>query len=435
MKKLLLGGALSGAIKIGSAGLTFLMFLLLARILGPAEYGKFGTMFALGSVGAIAALLGQHTLSIKIIAGLEDAQNAGRARNEFVRRSLLTVLAGGVGCIVILLTVWASELLFGWQVGGAQALGACLFLLPFALAELVSHHYRAFGSISFALIPRDIIWRGSIVLLCLAATALPSVFSSALSAMMTISLVLMGIVGVQMVLMYRVFASRFTPTSKQETTPPTPPIPWWMWLASLVAMGANLNVVLAAAFLPPEQVGAYFAAQKTAQLLQLPILAINIVAAPTFARLYARGDFAALRDVSRKLALILVLPLVVGAGILVAFAPQILALFDPTFDVAVTALIILALSYLVMGLGGPARQLMLMADGDDKLVMMTAAAEVIGLALVPILVPMIGLIGAAIAALAAKAIFIVVAVAWCRQKLGVDTSVFALLSRPPQEQP
>lgn len=434
MKRLLIGGVLSGAIKVGSAGLTFLMFLFLARILGPAEYGQFGAMFSLGSVGAIAALLGQHTLSIKVLSGLEDDPSAGTARRAFMRRSVLTVIAGGVGCVAILLVVWAVENAWGLQIGGNQVLGACFFVLPFALAELVSHHCRAFGSISFALIPRDILWRGGVLLMCLGAAFMPMVFASALNTMLAISLVLIGLVGVQMLVMYRLFAKRLEPADGEETPAPTPPIPWWMWLASLVTMGANLNVVLAAAFLPAEQVGAYFAAQKTSQLLQLPILAVNIVAAPTFARLYARNDTDALREVSRKLALILVLPLVVGACIVVIFAPQVLSLFDPSFKVASTALIVLATSYLLMGFGGPARQLMLMADGDRELVTMTAAAEITGLILVIVLVPLTGLVGAALAALAAKVIFIVFAVRWCRRRLGVDTSVFSLLARAPQVQ-
>jgi O-antigen/teichoic acid export membrane protein len=200
-----------------------------------------------------------------------------------------------------------------------------------------------------------------------------------------------------------------------------------MWLAAVVTMGGNLNVVVAALFMPPDVVGAYFAAQKISQLLQLPILAVNIVAGPAFARLHARGDRQGMRDVGRRLALILALPLTAGAILIAATAPWLLGLFDPLFEIAAAALIVLSMSFLFAGLGGPVQQVMLMADGERDFVRLTAIGELAGLALIPVLVPFFGIMGAAVAALTAKVIFTVMAVLWCRSRLDVDTSILALL--------
>jgi len=429
MRRLLRGSVISTGVKLASAGLSFLMVMYLARVLGAEEYGLFAAMFTLGCAGGIAALFGQHTLSIKTLAALGEAPELAPERRRILRRGFAITCAGTAVFALLVLGGGALASVFGAEIDMRYLLGACLFVLPWALAELVSQQYRAFGVFFWALAPRDVIWRGLVVLACLAAAALPFLFTDALRVISMLAVGLLGIVALQLGAMMR--ANRALLRADAPAPPPPTPLPWeasaWMWLASLGTMGANLNLAFAALFLPLAHVGAYFAAQKTAQLLQLPIMAINIAATPVFARLHAEGDQAGLRDIGRKLALLIVLPLACGTGIIAGFAPQLLALFDPAFTMATLALIMLAGSYLVIGLGGPTRQLMLMSDGERDVVRLTLITEGIGLALIPVLVPAFGILGAALAAVTARVLFTILTVLWCRRRLGVDTSVLALL--------
>lgn len=432
MKRLMMGSVLSAGMKVVSAGLTFLMFMLLARVLSEVEYGLFASMFALGSIGAIAALFGQHTFSIKTLSALGIEAEGATDRRATLRRSYQIALSGVAVVVGLLLGGGLIANSVGFGIDMRYLIGACMLVLPLAMAELVSHQYRAFGAIVWALAPRDMAWRGIIVLACLGTAVLPFLFTDALSAMATVSGVLLVVVSLQMVSMLMRHRDRFAaPAAPQPVTA----MPWsvtsWMWLASLGTMGASLNLSASAVFLPADQVGAYFAAQKTAQLLQLPIIAINMVAAPAFARMYSKGDFDGLRAVGRKLAMLIAGPLAIGAAIMVLFAAQLLSLFNPAFAVAALALMLLAGSYMIIGCGGPARQLMLMSNGERPLVRLTLISEIAGLALIPVLVPAFGILGAAVAACVTRAIFIVTAVIWCRRHLGVDTSVLSLFRRAP----
>lgn len=428
MKALMLGSVLSAGLKVASAGLTFLMFMYLARVLGAVEYGLFASMFALGTIGAIAALFGQHTLSIKMLSALEDGPEANADRRGILRQSYATALLGAAFFIALLLGAGSALRSLGFDIPMPYLLGACALVVPFALAELVSHQYRAFGGIFWALSPRDILWRGAVVLACLGAAAVPFLFADALMTMAVISAGLMVIVAVQILAMIRRYRRQI---ASVPGTCATVRMQWrvsaWMWLASLGTMGASLNLSAAALFLPADQIGAYFAAQKTSQLLQLPIMAINIAATPVFARLYSKNDIDGLRNVGRKLALLAAGPLALGTAVIVFFAPGLLSLFDPAFASAALALTLLAGSYLLIGLGGPTRQLMLMSDGEKHVVRLTLISEAVGLALVPVLVPLFGIIGAALAACVARTLFTVLTVIWCRRHLGVDTSVLSLL--------
>lgn len=429
MKSLMVGSALSAGLKIASAGLTFLMFVYLARVLGAVEYGLFASMFALGTVGAITALFGQHTLSIKTLSALGDDKDAAPARRLAMRQSYQVAFAGMVVFIVLLLIGGLSARKLGFGIDMRYLLGACALVVPFALSDLVAHQYRAFGSIFWALAPRDIVWRGAVVLACIGAAGIPFVFSNALTAMIVLSAGLGIIVAVQLIAMLASNRDRLAvvPGSAAATGPMQWRVSVSMWLASLGTMGASLNLSAAALFLPPDQVGAYFAAQKTSQLLQLPIMAINISATPVFARLHSQQDTQGLRNVGRKLAALIAVPLLIGAAIIVGFAPQLLSLFDPAFASAALALTLLAGSYLVIGLGGPTRQLMLMSNGERHVVRLTLVTEAVGLALIPLLVPAFGILGAALSACVVRVLFTVMTVIWCRARLGVDTSVFSLL--------
>lgn len=428
MKKLLMSSVFSAGLKVASAGLTFLMFMWLARALGPTEYGRFASMFALGTIGAVTALLGQHTLGIKTLSALGDAPSNAAARRGILWRGYGTVAAGGAICVAGLLAVLYLDALLDLGVDGATLVGAASFVLPFALAELVSHQFRAFGAIGWALVPRDVVWRGGVALLGLGAAIWPAVFDTALITMITISVALFAVVLFQAVAM-RLKHRALLAGEGRAPSPPDMRSAFWMWIATIGTMGANLNIVAAAPFLPAEQIGAYFAAQKIAQLLQLPVLAVNIVASPIFARLHSQRDTGELRAIGRKLALLLVGPLAAGTLVVVTFAPELLGLFDPYFAVASAAMILLAAGYLITGLGGPVRQLMLMADGERDVVRLTLLSEAGGLAMVPLLVPSFGIMGAAFAALTARTIFTVAAVMWCRGRLGVDASVLSLVRR------
>lgn len=428
MKKLMLGSVLSAGLKVASAGLTFLMFMLLARVLGAEEYGLFASMFALGTIGAITALFGQHTLSIKTLSALGDGPERAADRRFALRRSFQITLVGAVLVIGAILGAGMAAPVLGFDVNPVYLIGACALVIPFALAELVSHQYRGFGSILWALAPRDVLWRAIVLLACLGAASLPFVFRDAFTAMIGISLVLMALVVVQLIAMLIRYRDQF---AAQPGAQVTATMPWgvsaWMWVASLGTMGASLNLSAAALFLPPDQIGAYFAAQKTSQLLQLPIIAINIAATPVFARLHSQNDISGLCDVGRKLAMLIAGPLAIGAAILIFFAPDLLSLFDPSFAAAALALSILAGSYLLIGLGGPTRPLMLMSNGERPVVRMTLISEAVGLMLIPILVPAFGIVGAALAALVVRVLFTLQTVAWCRTKLSVDTSILSLL--------
>ena len=68
MAKLARGGMAALIIKIGGAGLSFLMFLMLARAMSAEEYGRFGFAFSLATLLAVVGSFGFRSLVLRYAA-------------------------------------------------------------------------------------------------------------------------------------------------------------------------------------------------------------------------------------------------------------------------------------------------------------------------------------------------------------------------------
>lgn len=417
----------SAGIKVSSAGLTFLMFLFLARALGAEAYGHFATMFSLGSFLAFVILMGQHTRVIKrLSAWIDDGSS------DLVRSLLLQAVGSVVAAAVFLCALLGAAVVLLRSVGEAGAsdivLGTIPFILPFALSELCAAMLRAQGAIALALLPRDIIWRAMVVALAIAGSPVYLNGADARTTMFVISALLFVLTIAQGVLVAR----RLPRDTWSRDTADLPRRFWedssWLWAASLVGiMAGHLSVVFTSMNLSAAETGAFFAASKIALLLQLPMVAVALVAGPMFAKGYARSDMGYLQQTCRTVSPVLAATSVAGLLVICAAPRQVLSLFDPSFTVAAPALIVLAVTQLVSAFCGLGTLMMVMTDKERPQTYMIGLSEVLGLMLIFVLAPALGLMGAAIATLIGRSLGRIAASVYCYKRFGIDTTVFCLL--------
>ncbi|MEP9354269.1 oligosaccharide flippase family protein [Xanthobacter sp. KR7-65] len=159
----------------------------------------------------------------------------------------------------------------------------------------------------------------------------------------------------------------------------------------------SLPVLLLATFGLPAQVGAFSVACRISMLTWVVSASIGSVAAPSFAARHRQGQWDALRQLNRKVRLAVGL---FSAPLLLAmffFPATILHLVGPGFEIAATALIVLAVGQLVYALL-PCQEIVLaMAGHGGILRWLTVAQTAVCLLLCVLLIPPFGMIGAAIA--------------------------------------
>ena len=73
--KIMLTGFGSLVLRIAGLGSTFLLGVVLARSLGPAEYGLYGLVTTIAALGMTSALIGTHHLAVREFSVLSAAGN------------------------------------------------------------------------------------------------------------------------------------------------------------------------------------------------------------------------------------------------------------------------------------------------------------------------------------------------------------------------
>jgi len=422
---LLRDGGAAFALKLAGAGLSYAMLLALSRATTPKEYGVFAIAFSLATLAGHAAALGQPLLILRWRTFLREAGEADLQPALLLRAYRVVVLGALVAGALAAVTAGPA---FRWT--PALAAGTAALILAFALAELQSHLLRADGRVVAALFPRDVAWRSAVTIAALATWAAGARIDAA-GAILLCAGGLAAVLAVQGArpLAAALGAPHIRPGAERRSD-------WrraasWYWVSSTtVAATPSLSVVAIGAVMGPEAAGPYFAAVKTAQLLNLVFLAGTLAVAPLVSQAQARGERAAIQ---RLAALVAAVSAGLGAGALLAIAlagDRLLELFGPGYAAAWPALVVLAAGLTAKAFFGPAGIVLQMTGRERDATLRIVAANALTVLALPVAVFAYGMIGAALCAAAGMAL----QSAWCWAVLSrrghVDASVLGLRAGP-----
>ncbi len=179
------------------------------------------------------------------------------------------------------------------------------------------------------------------------------------------------------------------------------------------------GVILLGIFRSQAEVGYYAIAVKLAGLTTILLLAVNAMAAPKFSELFHAGNMDALFRVAKKSARLVFWT---STPILIGFAlfgrPLLSMLFGASFAVAYPALVLLVLGQFVKAISGSTDFFMNMTGNQTvfRNIMLCSAILNIGLNL--LLIPKVGILGAALTAATSLAFWNVVALFSMKRRFG-----------------
>lgn len=424
IRKLATGSILSFAIKIGSAGLSFLMFVALARAMDAKSYGIVGIVFSLATFCAVVGSIGQRSNVMRYAATFDEKNNHDLRRGVvvfgYVISSCGALIAGMFGAVFLYFSIDISTTV-------SLLIGMVALTVAFGLVEYQSRAMRVSAAIPLILLPRDVFWRGFIfVMAALMAVSAPPMTDAHSAWIWLLAVSLFLVVGIQ----FWLYQARYPAKSiigKYEIRPRE-----WLqaslgpW-ASLVAVSAaaNLAVVFVGAFMDVHNVGPFFAALRTSQLLGLFTLATEIVLTPMLARFIANNNYKKVQNVSTLSSLLGGGFSIVGLIIFWLFGSFLLRFFGADFDSAYPALIIMSVGYAINSLAGPTSPLMMMGGRALHLSQMQILSNLLALGALPFAIEAYGINGAAVCILFAQVFWNIIAWIYCRRVFGVDPTVFA----------
>jgi O-antigen/teichoic acid export membrane protein len=416
------------AIRIISAGIAFLSQIFLARIMGPFEYGIFVFVWVMAIILGNLSCLGFHTAIIRFLPQYRSRGEIDDIRGiTFTARMVALLFASLLTAAGVTFLFLLGDRLESYYVI-PLFLGA--FALPMiALGDVLDGTARANNWPIQALSPTYLA-RPVLILAGMVAAILMGYGATATTAL-----------GAALVATYLTTVTQLTLLGwrlqrRYEAGPRNIRFGFWFKIAlpiflieGFYFLLTNSDVVMVGFFLEPDQVATYFAAAKTMALVHFVYFAVKAGMTPRFSLLVAEGDRNALATFAANTARWTFWPSLIVGGAVLALGPFLLSLFGPGFAAGYPLMFILFAGILAKAFIGPGEALLTMAGEQKICALVYFIALFVNLAGNLVLIPMLGLAGAATATMLAMMaetllLFIVI-----RRRLNFTMSI---LSRPAE---
>ena len=385
-------------IRVAGAAIAYVMQIVLAQWLGLAEYGVFvGVWVWLLVLGGIAPL-GFNISAIGLLSTYKGAGDFDRWRGLLVASVAMAVGAGlllsGIGWVAL----YAMPGLVSSQY--LMPVWLCLFCLPLmALGDINEGVAREHGWMNAALVPiyllRPILLIGGLFIAMLAGATPDAALAMAMAMAIMACLVAVLMQAAVIVIGLKKIAG-------WGALSMTPGI-WLYGALPIVVVQTfelimqNFDMLAISYFLGAEATGIYFSALKTIALLTFVNFAVGAATANQVASLHANDQRVELGELISGAINLSFWPTLFGALVIVLLAPFLLSLFGDDFVAHAYLTAVLAIGFVAKSFVGPA-ELYLNVLGQQKIcALVFLVAAVLNMLLNIILIPLFGLLGAAIA--------------------------------------
>lgn len=426
IQKLARGGLAALTIKIGAAGLSFVMFVMLARSMTVDDYGQFGFAFSLATILATIGSFGQRSVVLRFAAIF--AEGGDKPHLKGILRFGYIITLGGCIALAVATSAVATVLLPPSQ--RDYLFAAAILVIVLGLAEYQAHAIRAFSSMTHALLPRDILWRLAVTILSIGPTiGITAKFTASQGVLITALCLLF-------VTLFQTFSTGATqPWSLFRGLANYDFSTWWhaswgLWGTSVIQLATpNLTVVFLGLFFSPQETGPFFAALRTAMLLNLFLLASNMISAPLISQRFHANDIPGLQRVCTAVTAGISIPTALVFLVYFFYGDHILLLFGHGFGEAHLSLVILSLGQLVGALSGPTAQIMEMAGHERDYLRLLIATTVVSLVGIFFLSWCLGPVGASIGIAGNIVVWNALVYYWIWSKMRINPGALPLIAR------
>jgi O-antigen/teichoic acid export membrane protein len=168
----------------------------------------------------------------------------------------------------------------------------------------------------------------------------------------------------------------------------------------------------------PDEVAVYYAAARILAVVAFIYFAIAGATTHKFTQYHVAGDRERLASFFAEAARWTFWPSLLACALILAFGEPLLSLFGPSYAAGYTAMFILAIGLLARATVGPAERLLNMLGERKECAMVYALALAINLVLCVLLVPRIGIEGAAVSTSAALVVESLLLYLLAKRRLG-----------------
>lgn len=422
------GASTSFALKVGGTALSFATGILLARALGPTDYGIYAYAMAVVTLLGVPAALGLPPLVVRQFAAYRQDGEWG------LMRGLLRRANQGVAVVASALTVAAG--VGAWLLadhlppGGLVTFFVALSMVPvLAFAAVRTAALQGLHHVVVAQLPEGLLRPGLFLVVAVAAwlalgTRFNAVYAMAVQAGATVVAFTIG---------YYLLARRRPPNLRRQT-PYFRNREWGtallplMFVSGVHMMNVQVDVVMLGLFGAAHDVGIYRVASRGAEVVLFVLIAANLTAAPVFSRLYHRNEHRQLqRAVTMTTRLVTAFSLPMALVLILWGAPILQLLFGAAYVAAAPALAILTAGQLINAGVGSVGTLLNMTGHERASARAAILAGTLNIVLNASLIPRWGINGAAVATALSVVAWNLLLAAAVRKHLRINSTAFGRL--------
>lgn len=394
-RRLLRGSAGSFGLRGASLVLRFAAGIAVAQVLGAAGYGVYAYAIAWMSIVAIPASLGLDHMLLRYVAQYK-AEGAWHRMLGVVR------YAGRVGVLSgFLVTTAALVAIAAWPgLADRVVFGAAFLVLPLVvLASVRQGTLRGLDRPLLAHLPDNLVYPATFLLLVVGMAGLQPAWVSPFAVA-----VANGAAWVTAFVVGTLLVRRARPPELAGVEASGHPADWFAMVPALVLSStafyalSRADLLILGLFASPEDVGIYAVASRASEVMLFPYDAVTLAGSALFAALATKGDrseMQRLATIATRIILVAGLPVCLG---LLAFAPGFLGFFGSGFVAGEGVVRILATTTYLSTLGGFVIPILYVTGGHRVVAAVVVGAALANVVLSFLLIPPLGIVGAALAA-------------------------------------
>lgn len=415
-------------VRVGSAFLALASQVLLARWMGSFEFGIYIYVWTwVLMIGALSDV-GLSSAARRFIPEYTEHRSFDRLRGFLAgSRWLAFVIATGIGIVgalgVTLFEPWLDHFAI------IPLYLACLTIPIYGLVQVQAGIAQSYDWPNLALMP-FYIWRQLIITILVGFIWLLGASADAVAAMVVAVVTTWAVTIGQCALLNRRLKDKvpdgpkvFEPKIWFATSLPIFVVEGFYLLLTYV------DIITLEQFRSPHDVAVYYAGARLLAIVAFVYFAIANATTHKFTEYHVSGDRQRLATFFAETIRWTFWPSLIACAAILAFGRPLLSLFGADFDAGYGVMFILAIGLLARAAVGPAERLLNMLGERRQCAFVYAAAFAINLALCVILIPRLGIEGAAVAtstALVAESIMF-----YCVAKRRLGFPIFFLGGRKP----
>jgi O-antigen/teichoic acid export membrane protein len=380
-------------------GAGYLVKIYVARVLGAEQLGFYALGMTLVSLTQLFGMLGLSGTAARYVAVYNSTKKFDALRG-FLTRSVAIVMA--LNLLFSIALVFSGSFV-ARTLYHAPGLGQYIPLFAFLafLGSLNLFYCQVLGGfkdIAKRTVITSFIGTALVIVLAVILLALGTGMWGYLAAQIVGSLIVVALLVIA--------AKKLTPPAARIAWRPLPPLDAEIKAFAVASFGMNAldflvtqaDKILLGLYLNPRLVGIYVLASTLSAFIPMILQSVNQIFAPVIADLHAQSRIDVLQKLFQTLTkwiLALTFPL---AGVIIVFAVPLMRIFGSDFVAGWPVLVIGAVGQLVNCGVGSVGFLLLMSGNQRRLIRVQFVMAAISILVNITLIPVLGIIGAALAA-------------------------------------